>query len=187
MPAPPSCFAAIPVVATEPLLALQEELPDVLRPLHPEDLHLTVGYFGRIDPALHAEILVALATIAFESVSTRLHALLPLPHRGHPSALTLTLGPGAGRDSIVSLIAEHRPELLELAGRPPDPREPLPHVTFARPRGRKMTDEKRAAILAWSDARGPLGCPVQLSEIVLMRSRPPGGTGPYYELVRPPS
>ena len=185
MPAPPSCFAAIPVVAPERLLHLQGALPAELRPIHPEDMHLTIAYFGRIDPSLHAGVLHALSSLPFEGAATELDQLLPLPHRGHPSALTLTLGRGPSRDRIVSLITEHRPRLLELAGRPADPREPLPHVTFARPRGRKMTEAKRAAILEWADTRAPLGCPLQLTEVVLMRSLPPRETGPYYERVRP--
>ena len=186
MPAPPSCFAAIPVIAPATVLALQEALPPELRRIHPEDMHLTVAYFGRIDPALHPVVLEALAAIPFYSTPVVLDTLLALPSRDYPSAITLTLEKDAGYERIVSLMTEHRGALLELTGRPPELREPLPHITFARPRGRQMPDEKRDAILACADAQPALGCPLQLDGLVLMRSRPPGGAGPPYEKIPPP-
>ncbi len=184
MPAPPSCFAAIPVVATEQLLALQRALPDELRPIHPDDLHLTIAYFGRIDPALHPTVLQALAQIRFDGATVRLGSPEALPSRDYPSAIVLTLLADAGLDAVAALMQEHRPPLLELAGRDPEDREPLPHITFARPRGRQMSTEKRQAILDWSDGQPALDSPLDLRGIVLMRSRPPRDTGPYYEIVR---
>lgn len=165
------------------LLALHERLPPELRRIHPEDLHLTIAYFGRIDPALHAPLLEELGAIAWSGVDVTLDAFLPLPKREHPSALTLTLVRDSGYAAVHALMAEHRPRLLDFAGRPPENRDPLPHVTFARPKGRRMTPEKREAILAWSDAQPALGCRIALGGLVLMRSRPPGGPGPHYEII----
>jgi 2'-5' RNA ligase len=185
MPAPPSCFAAIPITVPSAVLALQDALPPELRRIHPEDMHLTVAYFGRIDPALHPVVLEALAAIRFDSTPVVLGTLLSLPSREYPSAITLTLEKSAGHDQVVSLMTEHRPALLELTGRPPEDREPLPHITFARPRGRQMSTDKRAAILAWVDAQPALSCPLQLDGLVLMRSRPPRDEGPHYEKITP--
>lgn len=184
MPAPPSCFAAIPVPSSPQILALHAALPPELRRIHPEDLHLTVAYFGRVDPALHPVILETLAAIPFDGATVVLDTMRALPSRDYPSAIALTLARDAGFDTIVSLMATHRPVLLELASRPPEDRAPLPHVTFARPRGRAMSTDKREAILAWTYAQPSLGCSARLSEIVLMRSRPPREHGPHYELVR---
>ena len=182
----PSCFAALPVPPLPELTALHAALPPELRRIHPEDQHLTIAYFGRIDPALHAPLLDALAGAQFEGARVVLDAVLPLPSREHPSALTLTLEPGDGTDAIVALMNDQRAPLAAIAGTPVETRPPLPHVTFARPRGRRMTDARRDAVLAWADAQPALGCAVELGGLVLMRSRPPGGPGPHYEIVQPP-
>lgn len=183
MPAPPSCFAALTVPLVPEVEALQAALPPELRPIHPADLHLTVAYFGRIDPAHHPVLLAALAAIPFAGLPVVLGSLMPLPSRGHPTAATLALDPGPGRDAVVDLMARQRPALLDLVGLPPEDRPPLPHLTFARPRGRRMTPDKRDAVLAWCDAQPPLSRSIDLGGLALMRSRPPRAEGPYYEIV----
>jgi len=185
VPAPPSCFAAIVLPPTPPVAALQDRLPPELRPIHPEDMHLTVAYFGRIDPARHAPLLAALAEVDFDGADAVLGSVLPLPSREHPTAITLTLEPGDDRATLVRMMAEQRRCLAEIAGTEPETRTPLPHVTFARPRGRRMTPDKATAILGWADAVAPLACAVRLGALVLMRSRPPRESGPYYEIVEP--
>ncbi len=186
MGAPPSCFAALTVPPTPAVEALVAALPPELRRIHVEDTHLTVAYFGRVDPALHPVLLSALGEIDFGGATVELGALLPLPSREWPTAITLALAPGPGRDAVVDLMATHRPPLLELAERPPETRPPLPHVTFARPRGRRMAPPKRDAILAWTDAQSTVGCEIRLGRVVLMRSRPHRPEGPHYEVLEPP-
>ena len=186
MTAPPSCFAALPVGRSPAIEALQGRLAPELRRIHPADLHLTIAYFGRIDPAMHGALLRMLGALPFTGAVAVLDAILPLPRRDHPSAITLSLAHDAAYDTIVALMTEHRPPLLERAGRPPEEREPLPHVTIARPRGRRMTDERRAAILTWCDTQESFGQPIAVGAPVLMRSRPPGGLGPHYEIIEPP-
>ncbi len=185
MTAPPSCFAALALPSVPAIEELQGRLPPELRRIHPADMHLTVAYFGRIDPALHEPLLDALGTCSFGGVEVVFDTLLPLPAREHPTALTLTLADGPSREAVVVLMTEQRPRLADVAGVPPEVRGLLPHVTFARPRGRRMDDAKRAAILAWSDAQPALGARVTLGRPILMRSRPPGGPGPHYEVVSP--
>ncbi len=180
--APPSCFAALPLPPVPAIAELHSSLPPELRPIHPEDLHLTVAYFGRVDPALHPSLLEAIGALPFAGADVVLSELLVLPNRQRASAVTLELGPGPGRDAVVSLMATHRDPLRALAGLPGEGRPPLPHVTFARPRG-KPSPGKRDATLAWADAQPALGVPVMLGRPVLMRSRPPGGPGPHYEKV----
>lgn len=187
MTAPPSCFAALTVPRSPAIEGLIGALPPELRRIHAQDMHLTIAYFGRIDPSLHPVLLDALAALEFAGASVDLGGLLALPSRERPTALTLELGPGPGQDAVVELMLRARLPLLALAGRPPEDRPPLPHVTFARPKGRRMTPEKRAAILSWTDAQPPPGGRVQLGRPVLMRSRPPRAEGPHYEVLMPRS
>jgi 2'-5' RNA ligase len=165
---------------------LQARLPPELRPIHPQDLHLTVAYFGRIDPALHPPLLEALGAITFDPVEVRLATVMALRSRERPTAITLTLSPGPGRDALIELMIRQRPALAAVAGVDAETHPPLPHITFARPRGRQMTAEKRDAILAWIDSVAPLDHPVTLGAPALMRALPPGArSGPYYEVIRP--
>ena len=189
MPAPPSCFAALPLPRTPAVDALQAALAPELRPIHPADLHVTVAYFGRIDPSLQPALLEAIARLAFHGATVQLEALLVLPNRERATSITLALAPGLGRDAVVALMAEHRDPLRAIADLPPVLWPPLPHVTVARPRskhlprGRPLEPRARTAILEWSDVQPPLGVSVPLGRVVLMRSRPPGGPGPHYEIV----
>ena len=183
MPAPPSCFVALPLRPCPPLLDLQDRLPDVLRPIHPEDLHVTVAYFGRIPRARHEGILALVASMPREPFEVTLDGLLALPARRRPTATTLRLG--EGHDAVAALMSAWRPRLVAAAGVEAETRGPLPHVTFARPRGRRMTEEKRAAVLAWIDATPELGAHATLGAPALFRSRPPREGGPHYEIVRP--
>ena len=183
MPAPPSCFVALPLRPCPALLDLQDRLPEVLRPIHPEDLHVTVAYFGRIPEDRHPRILDLIASMPQEPVPVTLAGLLALPSRERPTATTLRLG--RGHDVLADLMRTWRPPLAAAAEVEPETRGPLPHVTFARPKGRRMTEEKRAAVLSWIDALPELAAPATLGPPALFRSRPPREEGPHYEVVRP--
>lgn len=189
MPAPPSCFAALPVPPTPAIDALQAALPPELRPIHPADLHVTVAYFGRVDPALQPRLRDALARLVFEGTHAALGGLLVLPSRERSTSITLGLAPGPGREAVVALMNEHRDRLRALADLPAEGWPPLPHVTIARPRGKHLPRRgpiqpaARAAILAWVDATPTPAASLPLGRVVLMRSRPPGGPGPHYEVV----
>ncbi len=185
LPAPPSCFAALPLLSLTAVEALHTSLPPELRRIHPADVHLTVAYFGRIDPALHGALVQTIGDVDFDGADVVLDEVLALPSRGRATALCLTLASDAGRDAVVHLMTRQRPLLAAVAGIDAETRTPLPHVTFARPRGRKLPPQKRAAILAWSDSVAPIGQPVRLGPMVLMRSLPPQSPGPHYEIVRP--
>ena len=183
VPAPPSCFVAIPLPPTPAVEALHGALPPEMRRVHPADIHLTTAYFGRIDPALHEPLLAATAVIPWEGADVVLGGALPLPSRESPTAMTLDLAPGPGHDAVVALMAKWRPRLAALAGVEGETRGPLPHLTFARPRGRRMTPDKRDAILAWADSMEPLNEPVRLGRLALFRSRPHDTVGPRYEVL----
>lgn len=182
MSAPPSCFAALRLGDPAPLERLHARLPPELRRIHPLDLHLTVAYFGRVDPGLHDVLKAAIDAVPWAPRVVELGELVVLPSRERCSAMAGTLG--HGRSELEEFLAEHRDRLRGLAGLPPEGREPLPHVTFARPRGNKMNEAKRAAILGWIDGEAAVGERIELTGFVLMRSLPPGGPGPFYEVVR---
>jgi 2'-5' RNA ligase len=181
--APPSCFAALPVPPTPAIAAVQAALPPPLRRVHPQDLHVTVAYFGRVDPALHPALLEAIAAASFAGAPAVLDRVIALPDRARASSLVWTLAPGPGRDAVVALMAAWRDPLRAVAALPPEGRDPLPHVTFARPRGRRRPPPELDSILRWADAQPPLGVSVALPPPVLMRSLPPNGPGPHYEVV----
>jgi 2'-5' RNA ligase len=56
---------------------------------------------------------------------------------------------GEGKTPLATMIDRARAPLLEAAGAPPDDRDALPHMTFARIQRRATPKERRAA-LAWA-------------------------------------
>ena len=146
-------FVGLPVppgVWFEPLLT---DAPGA-RPTHPEDLHVTLAFFG---PTGEARALAAWSLVegtpppAFE---VRLAGLERFGRRF--SALGLI----PQSEALVSWMTDRRPGLLEAAEAPADPRPPRPHITVARPRDRR-------ALGRWADARDPLEVTLTLGEVAL--------------------
>ncbi len=146
-------FAALPVRTPGAFLeALRGSAPPGLRWFHPDDLHLTLAFFGKEDPHRIPALLEIMARIAFDERAVTLGPLRALPRPRRFSALSFEVAAGAAE--IENCIKTWRGPLLETARCPPDPRTPLPHLTVARP-DRKHPACRPRAILDWLQSLEP--------------------------------
>lgn len=114
-------FAAIPVTLPPAVLAVLRARFAADAPLRwfaPEDLHLTVAFLGRLPAERLGAVAAVLPQLPRPDFAVRLGGLLCLPSPQRCSALALGLQDDAGLE--------------------PDPRESLPHLTFARPDRRRL-------------------------------------------------
>lgn len=124
-------FAALPVRAPRDWIAgLRRNAPPGLRWMHPDDLHLTLAFLGREDPQHLTAVHEIVQGIPFSGATVTPGSLLLLPGPRRFSVAAFALDRGAA--AIGSLLETWRAPLLEAAGRPPDTRPPLPHITVAR-------------------------------------------------------
>ena len=142
--------------------------PSALRLFHPEDVHLTLSFLGgcgeeralaalgALDAALAAEPLAPLAISLGEVV--------PMGSRRRYTALSALLG--RGRPEAEAALSRLRAVLADAAGVTRDTREPKPHVTLARPRGR-ATEADRAAGLGWAAGLDLSGVSARLDRVAL--------------------
>lgn len=145
-------FVALPAeVSGSWYESLQAKAPPALRWFHRQDLHVTIAFLGREDQERIPPLLDVIERIAFPGAEATLNGLRLLPGRRRFTALSFELD--EGREEIEQLIATWRPPLLEVAGRPPDNRSPLAHLTVARPdrRGDRFDARK---IAEWALAQG---------------------------------
>ena len=159
----PNWFAAVPISAPWLFDALKD-MPPECRGFAPEDVHMTVAFFGAMDPARQAELAPLFARIDHAPFQITLGGLTALPSRKRCSALSLEVT--SGRETACGLIAELRDPLLAAVDARPDERPPLPHITIARPI-RKYKAPGRRAALAWADQLQPLDITVTLDRIAL--------------------
>jgi 2'-5' RNA ligase len=113
--------------------ALKVSAPDGLRWFHPDDLHITLCFFGPFRPAAEREAAVRehLCEIPPPPDSIRLGRLVALPNARHFSAVSCAIADGGAE--LAALMAAHRDRLALAAGARPESRPPLPHLTIARP------------------------------------------------------
>jgi 2'-5' RNA ligase len=153
-------FAALPVrVPGGWLEALRDGAPQALRWFHPDDLHLTLAFFGREREDRVPPVLDLLRKIPYSGSTANAGRLLALPSRRRFSALSFELLDG--RDTVATLIGNWRNRLLVAAGCPADTRPPLPHLTIARPARRHPAFSKRT-ILDWLAGVGPPAAEIEI-------------------------
>lgn len=141
-------FAAIPVeLPANTLHGLRESAPREvrLRWFEPEDLHVTVAFFGAFKPERQEAVIETLTALPRPDFRIYLDRLLLLPSPQRFSAIALG---SAANDALMDYLRASHAPLMTAAAVPPDPREPLPHVTFARP-DRKATHRERAQLARW--------------------------------------
>ena len=156
-------FAAFPASLPEDSLEeLRLNAPPRLRWFHPEDLHLTIAFLGPENSSRIPALLDILDDIPPPPQTITLGPLMALPTRRRPTACSFALA--KGNTTVTSLMQEWRPYLLKLAGRPPDEREPLPHLTVARPPRRGGNTKE---LLEWLGGVKPPTAPVALAPPVL--------------------
>jgi 2'-5' RNA ligase len=151
---PPNWFVAFPVYFSSGLLFWLREHrsapPQRLCFFKPVDLHLTLAFLGKLEPAEVRPVLKWLedhCDVFPDVLSARCRELLLLPGGLRCSAIALSVEDDTGM--LIPGIGESRKELLRLAGKPEDSRPVLPHVTVARPR-RKLSDAEKVKMLLTS-------------------------------------
>lgn len=149
----PNWFVAWPVRGAEAWLAsLEASAPGGLHFLAPADLHVTLAFLGRYEPASQAKISRLLAGLPLTAVEAEPREFVALPQPRRFSALAFTLG--VGRAEIEKQIAKWRDRICREAGARIETRSPLPHFTVARPDRRIGADDREAA-LRWLEELPP--------------------------------
>lgn len=129
---------------------LRRGAPHAIRWLQPEDCHVTLAFFGRLSGEKVGEICERLAATAPQQTPATIGKPLLLPNARRFSALAFSIESEALRNAI----AEQRDPWMTLADRPPEHRDPLPHLTFARP-DRRASSAQLRAIRNWMDELNP--------------------------------
>lgn len=155
-------FVALRVPAADWLARVVSDAPADLRLFHAEDLHMTVAFLGHVDEA------AARGAWARRSVHQRfevtLGTLAALGPRRRPSAISALLSRGAER--AAAIIGLERDGMLAAAGRPPERRAPLAHVTVARP-ARKASAAARTRALSWASAKPAIDATLTIDSLAL--------------------
>ncbi|MDP3275479.1 MAG: hypothetical protein Q8Q09_09815 [Deltaproteobacteria bacterium] len=146
-PRSPSWFIALSILPGTWYSALPSPPPSI-QCTHPEDLHCTVVFLGTVSE--HAAYSAWDALVwPLPTLALTLGPVIPLGNPSHYSALGATLA--HPRERIERAMASVRDPVCEAAAIPPERRDPLAHITLARPH-RRASDHDRAAGLAWAQA-----------------------------------
>ena len=163
-----SWFVAWPALAGGDWLRGFEPPPARLVLQHPDDLHVTLAFFGeeredRLGPVWDAITQIAPPGALFA------HGLLSLPDPDHPSAFCWTFAPGSARSWLEEQMVLWRGPLLEIADQPPEERAVLPHLTACRP-ARNLSMERRRELGSWAAQVLPPSTPIWLGSPRVYRS-----------------
>ena len=140
-----------------------------LKPVRPENMHLTLKFFGSVTPRQVESIIDAVTHTVkpFRSFALRLGGVGAYPNSRSPRVLWV------GLDGDVAILqnAHRRIEaaLAQIAIEP-DSREFRPHLTIARMRDRTSAAERRRAAQALFSARFRPGLPLPVDRVSLIRS-----------------
>lgn len=157
-------FIGLPVDTAGWYRRVITDVPDGVRVMHPDDVHVTVAFLGRCgrDAALAAWTIGE----AFSANAPRitLSTLRGFGNPRKPSALSVVLS--EGHAETVAIIAALQGPMIAAAGAQLDTRAPHPHITVARPT-RSATAAQRRRALAWAEGKGGIGASVTLDRLAL--------------------
>jgi 2'-5' RNA ligase len=128
-----------PSVPLEWIGDLRCNAPHSIRWFHPEDCHVTLAFFGGLSPEKVQEVCERLAKSTSQRFPSTIGKALLLPSSRRFSALSFSVE----SDALRGAIAQQRDEWIATAGLPSERRDPLPHLTFARPDRRANSRELR--------------------------------------------
>ena len=140
-----------------------------LKPVRPENMHLTLKFFGNIN-ARQVESIVDTVTHTAESIrpfTLRLGNVGAYPNNRSPRVLWV------GLDGDVAPLQDTHRRIESALGQiaiKPDSREFRPHLTIARIRDRTPHNERRRAAEALFSAEFRSGLSVPVNRLRLMRS-----------------
>lgn len=166
----PNWFIALPVDPAGWFEARVRDPPGGVRRFHPEDLHVTLAFFGPCGEARATAAWEAL-TPPLPRTAVSLGAVVPMGPPSRWSALSAELV--EGRDAVEAAMAAWRDLLCDLAGASREHRPPKAHVTLARPHRRASRDERDDA-LRWARALDLRDVRVTLDRVALVTWSEPG-------------
>jgi RNA 2',3'-cyclic 3'-phosphodiesterase len=153
--------------------------PHGVRSFHPDDLHVTIAFFGPVDEAGARRGFDALAW-ELGSLEVTLGEVVPMGSSRRPSAYSAVLR--EGRAAVEAAMGPARERACAAAGVEPDRRPPKAHVTIARPL-KSASDLERAEGLRWSSSL-ELGAPrVRLERVALYGWSLERRAGPLFRIV----
>lgn len=133
---PPNWFSAFPVLLNDEQRAWTEDLRvrrgSSLKVFRGVDLHVTLAFYGPLKPAQIGKVLLATSLVSWEPLEATFESILFLPSQRRCSAISLSFD--LGKKLLINTMAEAGPRLMDSIGKDPDTRDPLPHMTIARPR-----------------------------------------------------
>jgi 2'-5' RNA ligase len=154
-----------------------------IRWVPPQNLHLTLWFFGEVPEPGGADILKAIdAPFVESSFDLHVAGLGAFPQSGIPRVLWL--GVRTGADSVTRLHAELAVRLLPL-GLEPERRPLSPHMTLARVKGVLSGVRPREVRALWRDLPADAGS-CRVGALTLFRSRLSPKGAAYEPLLRVP-
>lgn len=140
-----------------------------LKPVRPENMHITLKFFGNVSPAQADSIAETITHTAqvIRPFQLRLGNVGAFPSAKNPRVLWV------GLDGDVASLQEAHRRIETALGDiniKPDSREFRPHLTIARLRDRTSPTERRRAAEAMFSAQYRTGIPIPVVGLSLMRS-----------------
>ncbi len=150
---PGNWFVAFQVSSGDWFKPLVQKLPTGLNSFHPDDLHMTVSFLGRLSEPVVQKLAEQIEKTAPLSFRIRFNTFLALPSKRKFSAICL--GANEGQKDLIRWMKENSLLYYQTADLEPDPRKPLPHITLARPNRRCSNETRRAIYRALFEITAP--------------------------------
>lgn len=144
----PNWFIALEVPPLPGWSSCLARLPGELRRFAAEDRHLTVAFLAACGEERARQAWRALASLRHAPIEVRPGAWRAMGPPRQPSAYALTLGQGS--TGVARLMRQWGARARAAAGLRREEREPLPHITVARP-PRRRAPALRAPMQRWMD------------------------------------
>jgi len=130
------CFIAIDVDNPEivsKIVNIQKELEtggSKIKPVEPENLHLTLFFLGEQPPKVVEKVQEVMATIRFKPFTMKLRGLGAFPSQERPRVIWV--GVTEGFEEVQTIYKALRPKLQAIPLRLEPEEEFVPHITIAR-------------------------------------------------------
>lgn len=174
-------FTGFPVAPSPWLTAAWDALPGGFRAIHPDDLHVTLAFFGGVGEARALAGWNALLQHPPPAARVTLGRLAAFGSPRRPSAYGFDLA--AGHEALIAWMAAQRDCVIAAAGGPPEHRPPRPHLTIARPPHRAGARERRATGDWMRACTIPETC-IALARVALYGPAPRAPGAPRFCIVR---
>lgn len=159
----------LPVEIRDSLAGLRQPLPGA-RWIDPDNLHLTLRFFGDVDNNTAREIDGALARIDTGAFELQLKGL-----GAFGGAEVRNIWAGVEQSPLLEALAAATERAARIAGLPPERRNFKPHVTIAR-----FKSTRAEAIARFLQRHGAFRTPpFAVDRFALFSSKPRTGGGPY--------